>query len=59
MLYLLGNWTALIRAASNNGHAQIQQWHVPCDSHMINLVCYVNQNRQIIYEKLFFSCKAK
>lgn len=47
-----------IRATSNIEHALIQQGHMPCDSHMIIPVCYVNQNRQIIYE-IIFSHKSK
>lgn len=44
----------VIRATSNIGRVLIQQGHKPCDSHMIIPVCYVNQNRQIIYETIFF-----
>lgn len=47
----------VIRATSNIGRVLIQQGHKPRDSHMIIPVCYVNQNRQIIYETIFFSVK--
>lgn len=43
----------VIRAASNIGHAQMQQWHSSV-SRRITPVCYVNQNRQRIYETFFF-----
>lgn len=47
----------MIRAASNTEQPLIQAGHAPCDSHVIIPVCYVNQNRQIIYETIFFSVK--